>query len=133
MTAPRRYVVPAGALLLPQPLAPAVAELVRTSARLLRRGEYGRPDPDLLAWLEDLEAVADEVRRSKLAPHRVVSDEESEPAGPKLLSTAEAAARLGVDPSTLRRSPLPRRKVAGQLWWPADEVEAERSARDAAA
>lgn len=129
------YVLPARVLILPDDLAPAVAELLRAPAQRVRRGEYGRPDPKVLAWLDDLEAVAAEVRRSKLAPHRVVDADDpttaDHPPAPKLISTADAATRLGVVPSTLTRSRLRAcaRKVQGRLWWPADEIEAERSAR----
>lgn len=132
--AKRTYVLPARMLLVPDELAPAVADLIQAQAQRVRRGEYGRPEPKLLAWLDDLEAVAADVRRSKLSPHRVVDVDDQGPAehpAPRLIPTAEAAARLAVVPSTLTRSRLRAcaREIRGRLWWPEDEIEAERSAR----
>lgn len=118
----RRYIAP-----IPEDLAPAVARLVEVEARRLRRGEYGRPPVELVAWLDQVDEAADEVRRAKLAPHRVLLDDD----GPQLIGTAEAAALLGVGPTTLRRGPL-RKHATGpknRLRWPVDVIEAARSNR----
>lgn len=125
------YVLPARVLILPEDLVPAVAELIQTEAKRLRRGEYGRPEPKLMAWLDDLEAVAAEVRRAKLAPHRVVIDEGAG-SGLELIGTAEAAARLGVVETTLRRGPLREHAVGphNRLLWPVDVIEAARRDRN---
>ena len=122
MRAPSSYLVREH-LAVTADVAPMIRALLADSRRRMARGDFGAPDERLSVWLADLDRIVADRSASDTSPAATMNEMD------RYLSTAEAAARLGISDRAVRDLRLERRKVVGNWRWLESDVDAEVEAR----